>query len=70
MLHSSISSRILRGSRASFIFNTLTDPKYVPVRVPHGHFADAPGHVGRWESDVQPGSQALSVDLVNIIHPH
>ncbi len=48
----------------------LADSKYVPVRVPHVHLADAPRHVSGWESDVQPASHALSVDLVNVVHPY
>src|SRR5689334_4402636 len=58
-----------QGTLASFVTNTLADSKYVPVRVPHMHLADAPGHVSGRESDVQPGSQALSMDLVNVVHP-
>jgi hypothetical protein len=65
-----ISSRICRGTQASFIFSALTDPKYVPVRVPHVHLADVPRHVSRWESDVQPGGHAVSVNLVDVVHPH
>ena len=62
-----------RGTPASFVvcaLKALADPKYVPVRVPHVHLADAPRHVSGWESDVQPASHALSVDLVNVVHPY
>src|SRR5260370_33259774 len=48
----------------------LADPENVPVRMPHVHLADVPRHVGRRESDVQPGGHALSVHLVNVLHPH
>ncbi|SRR6266852_5204983 len=50
--------------------NALADPKDVPVRVSHMHLADPPRHVGWRESDIQPGGHALSVDLVNVVHPH
>src|SRR5712692_6095389 len=42
----------------------------MPVRVPHVHLADVPRHVRRRESDVQPGGHALSMNLVNVLHPH
>jgi len=52
----------------------LSDPKYVPVRVPHVHLADVPRHISRRESNVQPGCYAVFVNLVNVIdpqrHPH
>jgi hypothetical protein len=51
------------------VLKTLADSKYVPVRVPQVHLADVPGHISWWESDVQPGSHTLSVDLVNVVHP-
>jgi len=41
----------------------------VPVRVAHVHLADVPRHISGWESDVQPGSHALFVDFVNVVHP-
>jgi hypothetical protein len=48
----------------------LADPKYVAVRVAQVHLPDVPRHIGRWESNVQPGGHALRVDLVNIFYPH
>jgi len=60
------------GTTGSFFVcapKTFADSKYVPVRVPQVHLADVPWHVSGWESDVQPGSHALSVDLVNVVHP-
>src|SRR5260370_29261112 len=65
-----ISSRICRGTQASFIFSALNDPKYVPVPVPHVNLADVPRHASRWESDVQAGGHAVSVNLVDVVHPH
>jgi hypothetical protein len=47
---------------------TFADSKYVPVRVPHVHLADIPPHVSGRKSDLPPGSQALSVNLVNVVH--
>jgi len=55
-----------RDTPASFFIcalKALADPKYVPVRMPHVHLADAPRHVSGWESDVQPGSHALSCSI-------
>lgn len=51
-------------------FNALADAKDVPIRVSQVHLAHVPRHVGWWESDVQPGGYALSVDFVNVLHPH
>ena len=48
----------------------LANPKNVPVRMTHMHFADMPRHASRWECHVQLSSHASSVDLVNIVHPH
>ncbi len=57
-------------SLLSHALNASADPEYVPVRVPEVHLADVPRHVGRRESDIQPGGHALSVDLINVVHPH
>jgi hypothetical protein len=54
----------------SLCLGTLADAKYVPVRMPHVHLADVPRHVGRRESNFYLGGHALSVDLVNVLHPH
>ena len=63
-----ISSRICRGTQASFIFNALSAPKYVPVPMPNVHLAGVPRHVSRRESDVQPGGHAVSVKSTSSTH--
>jgi hypothetical protein len=42
----------------------------MPVRMPNVHLADMPRHVGRGESDIQPSGNALSMDLINVVHPN
>ena len=50
--------------------NSRSDPKYVPVRVPHVHLSDIPWHVSRGKSNVQPQGNALSVNIVYVIYKH
>jgi hypothetical protein len=51
-------------------FNSLADPKYMPVRVTQVGFAHVPWHIGWWKSDVQPGSDASLVSFINVVHKH
>ena len=40
------------------------------IRVTDVHLANLPRHVGRWESNIQCGGHALSVDFVDVVHPN
>jgi hypothetical protein len=42
----------------------------VTIRVTDVHLANLPRHFGRWESNIQCGGHALSVDFVDVVHPN
>ena len=44
----------------------LAYSKYMPVRMSDVHLAHVPRHVGRFECDVQPSSNAVGMDLISV----
>jgi hypothetical protein len=60
----------LRLSSLRQILSAFAYAKQMPVGVPNVHLADMPRHVGRGESDIQPSGNALSMDLINVVHPN
>ena len=52
------------------IHSAFADSKHMPIRMTNMHLADLPRHVGRRESDIQSSGNALSMDLINVVHPN
>jgi len=55
---------------AGVLAETLADSKDMAVGMANVHLADAPGHVGGGEGDVQARGEAVLVKLVDIIDPY
>ena len=45
-----------------------TDPEHAAIGMTKVHLADVPRHIGGRKCDLQPGSDALLVHLIHIVH--
>src|SRR5579863_9047588 len=61
--------RKLAGLADGMVVEALAYTKDVAVGMAEVHFADAPGLVGWWHSDVEAGGEAFLVDGVHVIDP-
>src|SRR5579859_206743 len=52
-----------------FLLESLADPKDMPIRMAKVHLPDMPRHVRRRKRHLQPGRDALFVQLVHVLHP-
>src|SRR5580700_4053589 len=46
-----------------------TDPEHVTIRMAKVHLSDVPRHIGGRKCHLQPGSDALLMHLVHVVHP-
>src|SRR5580692_7836554 len=52
-----------------FGLESSADPEYVAIRMAKVHLADVPRHIAGRKCNLQPGSDALLVHLVHVVHP-
>jgi hypothetical protein len=52
-----------------FGLESSADPEHVAIRMAKVHLADVPRHIAGRKCDFQPGSDALLVHLVHVVHP-
>src|SRR6202049_3908652 len=60
---------IVRFGVLLFGLESAADPEHVAIGMAKVHLANVPRHIGGRKCDLQPGSDAMLVHLVHVVHP-